>query len=104
MRVDHAVRIVAHGVDGAVNDKASQVYRVIGSVQDVALQIDFHQVPGGNLGVVQTVGVDEKMRLSAWNAEGDVVVDHLGPALGIDETIERRQLEPKLPLFSGHAM
>src|SRR5436189_1121709 len=72
VRVDDAMSVVSHGVDRTVNDKAGQIHRIFRAVQDVAFQVNLHEIPGRDLRVVQSVWVDQEVRLRAWHTERDV--------------------------------
>ena len=82
--------------------KASRIDRPVGLTRcalRVALQIDLHEIRCANLGIRQAERVDEEMRAAILagavfkrQAQGDVVVDQLGPAEVSKDAVARCQL------------
>ena len=71
-------------VQSRVHRKTSRVQWIGRAIECLALQINLHQIAGGDFAVVQTKGVDQEMFFGATDllrqAQGDVVVNHFGPA------------------------
>ena len=75
-----AVRIGTCGMDGAVNDKTGPIDLPCGALAHISFQINGHQVVGGDLGVMQSKGVDQVFGLgtgSIRQANRDVIEDQL---------------------------
>ena len=79
MRVDDAERVRHGGVDRAVDHEAGRIDRVVGVPDDLAVEVDLHQIRGGDFAVVQAERVDQEVMLRTRHAHRDVVEDHLGP-------------------------
>ena len=97
VRVHDAVRALHAVVNAAVQHVAGRVDGVLRLAQDVARQIDLDQVAGRHFAVVQAEGVDQEMLVAARGAfgyaQGDVVVDHLGPAEQREHAVAGGQLQ-----------
>ena len=102
MRVDDAVRVIARGVEGAVDYEARNVHRVPGTIHRLSGQVDLDQVGGGDLVVIEAVGIDEVAPFGADHPRGDVVVDGLGPSQPVERAVQRGQFEPCLPFPGAH--
>jgi hypothetical protein len=94
--VHDAVCVVNARMNCAVQHIASRVDGVGRAIQHLALQIDFDQIAGRDLGVVKTKRVDQKLLVCAAHAGGqarrDVVVDHLRPAQHGEDAVASGQL------------
>ena len=98
--VQHAGNVRPRLVDRAVDHIAGVVDAVVGVglADDVAVDIDLDQARRGDLLVEQPVEIDQQV-LGAGNARRDVVVDQVGHAVGIDQPVAGREIDPGLPLL-----
>ena len=73
-------------MDGRVKHESGHVNAEVGGagLHHVALHVDLDQAGGGNLVVQHTEGVDQEMFGVLTDANGDVVIDALGPAMSFD--------------------
>ncbi len=58
--------------------------------------IDLHQAGSGDLPVEQTIEIDQQI-FRTRNAGGDVVIDEVGHAEGIDQAVAGGELDARLP-------
>jgi hypothetical protein len=65
--MEHARRILARGVDRAVDGKARRIDLVRRLHDLVAVEIYLHQVRCGDLVESHPVGVNQEMMIRAWN-------------------------------------
>ena len=84
-----------------MDDEAGVVHRVLQLAHVVAVEVDLHQVRGGDLVVVQAERIDQEVRLVARHARGEMAVDELGPAEMVDQAIGRRELAAQDGLAFG---
>src|SRR5262249_25267711 len=70
---------------------------------DVPVEVDLDQVGGGDLAVVEPVGVDQETILFSGHLHGYVAVDELVPAQQIEDAVHRRELLASLALIPGQA-
>jgi hypothetical protein len=84
--MDHVARLV----DAVVG---------VGLADDLALDVDLHQARGRDLLVKEAVEVDEQMVRAAGNARGDVVIDEIGHAVFVDQTIAGGEIDARLPFL-----
>ena len=87
-------------VDGAVDDEAGRVEAVLAGFDEVAFEVDLHQVGGGDLVVAQTVGVDQKMVIRSRHPQGDVAIDQLAPAQVMEDPVGGGELDPQVALVA----
>ena len=91
-------------MDGAVDHEAGAIDRVGRAIQHVAIEIDAHQVGGGDFPVMQAEGIDQELLVvfrEAGNARRDVVEHQLGPAEPVDQPVAGRELQAQLPFRLG---
>ena len=105
VQVDDALDVRPVGVDGGVQDEAGDVDAEVGGARlhDGALHVDLDQAGGRDLVVEHAEGVDEEMLRVLADAEGDVVVHVLRPAVHVHQAVGGRQLAPQLLLGLGVA-
>ncbi len=104
VRVHHAMRPVDLAVHGGMRRQARRIDRPLAVGEDVAVEIDLDEVGGGDLGVVQAERVDQQVLLRARHAQGDVIVDHLGPAEVGEDAVAGGELDARPPLLGRHAL
>ncbi|MNO61711.1 hypothetical protein D3C76_523650 [compost metagenome] len=94
------MRVGPGGVDGGVDHIGGGVDAVviIRLVEHLAVEVDLVQAGSGDLLVEHAERVEQDMLGFAGHAQGDVVVDQVGHAVGVQGTVQRRQLDPGLPL------
>ena len=73
--------ILACRVNGAVDDEASRVHRIVTRLEERAVGIDLEQAAGGDLLEQHPVRVDEEGVLRARHPGGDVGEDKVIPAV-----------------------
>ncbi len=88
---------MAHGMDRAVNGISRRIDAIAGPIHHIAVQIDFHQIGRAYLAIGQAIGIDQKMLRLTRHAGGDVIIDLVDPAMGINQSIACRQINPHRP-------
>ena len=88
-------------VDGGVHREARRVDRPARVAHGAAVQVDLHQGRGGDLAEIPPVGIDQEVVLRPRDAGRDVGEDHVVPPVQRHQAIERRQIDPRLPLLGG---
>ena len=87
MGVHHAVGIVTHGVDGAVDGEARRVDIEVTVIELVAGLVYAHQAGSGDLVEHHAVGVDQEVVLVAGDAGRQVGKDQVVPAVQGDQPV-----------------
>src|SRR2546423_15447033 len=72
-----------------------------GRAENLPIVVALDQARRGNLLVQHAVGVDQKRVLLTGYARRNVVGDHDGHAVELDEAITRRKIDARLPLRLG---
>ena len=72
-------------------------------LDDVAVDIDLHQIGGPHVLEVDPVFVDQEMMVRPREAGAEVGVDEVGPAMIRHEAIQRGEVAADLPLGFGNA-
>jgi hypothetical protein len=102
VRVQYASRVLAHGVDGAVDHEAGRVDLAGAAVDDAPFEVDLHEVRGGDLLVGEAVVVDEVAVLLAGHLRRDVVEDEVRHAEELHQAVARGEIDARSP-FRGAA-
>ena len=80
-----------------MDDEARLVHGMGRLADDVAVDIDLHQVRGGDLVVAEAERVDQEVCLLARHARGEMAVDQLCPAEMVDQSIGGGELAAQHP-------
>ena len=99
MGVHHAVGIVAHGVDGAVDGEARRVDIEVTVIEFVAGLVHAYQAGSGDLVEHHAVGIDQEVMLVAGDAGRQVGKDQVVPAVQGDQPVGGGQIHTQLPFF-----
>jgi len=99
MRVQYTVQVAACHVDRAVDDEAGPVHPVGRLVEDIPVHVDLDEARRRDLLVQESVRVDQELVFGAWNAQRDVIVDEIRPAMLRDQPVGGRELDARLPLL-----
>ena len=100
MRVNDAAHVSARRMHGAVYHVTRGIDPIvrIRLQQNVAVDVDLDEARCGDLFVEIPIRVDQQLVLRAWNARGDVVVDHVRHAVHGHEPVACRKIDADLPL------
>jgi hypothetical protein len=79
MGVHHTHDILTYGVNRTVNDKSGHV-NIRVTVNDIPIQVDFHEIRSGNFIITQPKRVNQKMRLGAGHTRGDMIPNDIAKA------------------------
>ena len=106
VRVDHARHFRPRRMHGAMDNVAGLVHAVakgseIGRAENLAIVVDLDQARRGNLLVQHPVGIDQKRALLTGYARRNMVGDHVGHAVELDQAITRGKIDARLPLRFG---
>jgi hypothetical protein len=99
VRVQHALRVVASLMDGAVDDEAGRVDRERRILDLVAVEVDLHEARRGDLVEEDAVGIDEELILGAGHAQRDVREDEVFPAEHRAGAIRGCEVDARRPFF-----
>jgi hypothetical protein len=88
------------GEPGRVHVTAAQTPRFL---DDVAVDVDFHEIGGTHVPEVHAVLVDQEMMVRAGQTSAEVCIDEIGPAVMRDQTIQCREVATDLPFGLGNA-
>ncbi len=69
---------------------------------EVGVHVDLDQVRGRDLGPEELVLLHQELARLAGHAHGAVIVDHVVPAVMRNQTVDGRQIDPRLPLGRRH--
>ena len=81
-------------MNSGMNHKACLIHRVSRRFNDFPVNVNLDQIGGGHFIVVQSIGVDKKMRLGPRDMGSQMAVDQLTPAKIIDQPIGSRKIDP----------
>ena len=106
VRVDHAGHFRPRRMHGAMDNVAGLVHAVakgseIGRAENLPIVVDLDQARRGNLLIQHPVGIDQKRSVLTRHARRNVVGDHVGHGVELDEAITRRKIDARLPLRLG---
>ena len=99
--VQHAGRVVARRVDGAVDREAGRVHVVRRVVEDAAFEVDLHQRRRGDVLEQRAVGVDQKLVVRARHARRNVRVDAVVHAVVRNQAVGGGQVDAHLAFGVG---
>ena len=97
MRVQDADRVMPRGMDRAVTRETGRVdAEAHGVIDDVAVEVDRHQVGRRDFFETQAVGVDEEAVLPARKPGGDVGVNAVVETEPVNQPVGCREVDPHL--------
>ena len=96
--VQDAARVRPSRVDGAVDHKTCRVHGEGRVDNGLAILVDLDQAAGGDFLEQQAVRIDQKVVFRSRHTRADVGVNQVGPAIGGDQAVAGRQIDPQLPL------
>ncbi|MCY1294532.1 hypothetical protein D9M70_438310 [compost metagenome] len=102
--VQDDVRIRAGGVHRGVDDIGGGVdaEAVVGLVHQGAVEVDLVQAGGGDFLVQHAERIEQDVLGLARHPRGDVVVDQVGHAVGVNRTVQRGQFDAHFPFGRGY--
>ncbi|MNN32400.1 hypothetical protein D3C81_1461220 [compost metagenome] len=100
--VQHALGILAGGVDGAVDHEAGRVDLVRRRLHRLAVEVDLHQAGGGDLVEHQPIRIDQEVMFRSRQAHRDVGEYQVAHAEMRDQAVAGRQFLAQFP-FLGRA-
>ena len=101
VHVQHALRVVACAMHGAVDREAGRVDRVLAVVQLVAMDVDAHQARCGDLVEHQPVRVDQEFVMATRHAGADVGEHQVIPLEKGHQAVGGGQIDPGLPFLGA---
>ena len=99
VRVQHALGVVARGVDGAVDDEARGVDGKGRVLELLALLVDLDQARGGDLVEEHAVRIDQELVRRARHPRRDVGEHEVLPAEACHEPVAGGEIHPHRPFF-----
>ena len=88
-----------------MNDVAGLIDPVVGRIEeDVALDVDLDQARGCVLVEEHAIGVYQELILRLRDPGRDMAGDHLRHAELRDQSVARRQVDTRFPLFGAHQL
>jgi len=97
--MDHASRIFAGAVNGAMNGEACRIDEIGRVLLDIAIEIDLHQGGCRHLVKQHAIGIDQKSLLPVFVGQpGRNMGEHqIGPGVHRAEPVGRGQFAADLP-------
>ena len=89
-------------MNSGMDDESRLVNSVWGWFDNLSIDVDFDQVRGGYLIVVEPIGIDKKMGFRPRDMGGQVAVDQFTPAKIVDQSVGCCEVDPERAFFVGH--
>lgn|SRR5690606_6988829 len=97
--MNDTVCIGTGAVDGTMNGKTAGVGTTACAIHDLALGINQQQIGGADLIKAQTKGIDQENVVVAGQAQGNMGVDDIVPALAGRQPVSGGQIDAGAPVL-----